>query len=154
MIYLMMVIFFSLAFCLIGLILLQEGKGGGLAAAGGGAMDAVMGARNPLRRWTVYFCVALLLLILGINYHISRLSPTAVPEGLRPPAEKAHEAAPAGDGAGSPADTSQVMAKEPPPDKSAPAPAEATSTSAPPEQKAKEEATPAAPESTADGKNL
>lgn len=97
MIYFLMIIFFFVAFCLIGLILLQEGKGGGLAAGGSGAMDAVMGARNPLRRWTVYFAVALLFLILGINYHISRLSPAAVPEGLKPPAVEATQESPPGE---------------------------------------------------------
>lgn len=69
---LFMILFFFVAFFLISLILLQEGKGGGLAAMGGGAMDSVMGARNPLRMWTVYFAIAFVVLTLGINYSVAQ----------------------------------------------------------------------------------
>ena len=64
--------FLLVAFCMVGLILLQEGKGGGLTGNAGG-MDAVMGARNPLRRWTAYFFVAFVVLAISLNlfYHHS-----------------------------------------------------------------------------------
>ncbi len=76
------IIFFFVCFFIISMILLQEGKGGGIAAIGGGAMDGVMGARNPLRRWTAYLSIAFVLLALIINYTISRRGLVDVPQGV------------------------------------------------------------------------
>jgi preprotein translocase subunit SecG len=81
-----MIAFFIVCFCIIGLILLQEGKGGGIAAMGGSGMDGVMGVRNPLRRWTAYFAVAFLLLALGINGYIAHKGRQIVPDAPEAPA--------------------------------------------------------------------
>lgn len=80
---LFMILFFFVAFFIIGFILLQEGKGGGLAAMGGGAMDSVMGGRNPLRMWTVYLAIAFVLLTFAINYTVR--SSNRLPDAPTPP---------------------------------------------------------------------
>lgn len=72
MIILLGIVFFLVGFLMLCLILLQEGKGGGLAAMGGAATDSVMGASNPLRRWTTYFFIAFVALSLAINYAYKR----------------------------------------------------------------------------------
>lgn len=66
------ILFGFCALCIIALILLQESKGGGIAAMGVPGMDNIIGARNPLRRLTIYFGIAFLLLMLGINMSLSR----------------------------------------------------------------------------------
>jgi len=78
-IYLFMIVFFLIAFFMVCLILLQEGKGGGIAAMGGGGMDGVMGVRNPLRRWTAYLAVVFVILALGINSYIAHKSASDLP---------------------------------------------------------------------------
>ncbi len=65
------ILFGFVALCIIALILLQESKGGGIAAMGVPGMDNIIGARNPLRRLTIYFGIAFLLLMLGINMALS-----------------------------------------------------------------------------------
>lgn len=86
--YLFMAVFFFIVLLMIGLILLQEGKGGGLAGMASG-MDGVMGGRNPLRRWTAYFFIAFLVLTIGINKYLYEQSASPIGEGL-----KAEEPAP------------------------------------------------------------
>ena len=52
------------------LILLQESKGGGIAALAGGAADQTLGTRNPLRemtKWTAIIMVGLLIITLKLN---------------------------------------------------------------------------------------
>lgn len=83
-IYVLGVLFFLLAFLLICAILLQEGKGGGLAAMSGAVTDSVMGARNPLRRLTVYFFICFIALVLGLNYYISTANDPSITPGLTP----------------------------------------------------------------------
>lgn len=70
-IYLLMVFFFFICFIIVGLILLQEGKGGGLAGMGGATMDGVMGVRNPLRRWTAWMSILFVMFTLGFNAYLS-----------------------------------------------------------------------------------
>lgn len=70
------VIFFFVAFLLLAMILLQEGKGG-MGSVGGQAMDSVMGASNPLRRWTAYFFAAFVILTIAINYNLARQQASA-----------------------------------------------------------------------------
>ncbi|HEY3322694.1 MAG TPA: preprotein translocase subunit SecG [Planctomycetota bacterium] len=55
-------------FLMVFFILLQEGKGGGLAGLGGTKAAGVEGVTNPIRRATVYLAVLffLLLIVLGI----------------------------------------------------------------------------------------
>ncbi len=99
MIYLLGVLFFVFAFLLIAVILLQEGKGGGLAAMSGAMTDSVMGAKNPMRKITVYLFVGFVALILGLNVYINRQSSVELAPGLTPdipavesPAQKAEDA--------------------------------------------------------------
>lgn len=81
---LLFLIFFFVSLMIIGLVLLQEGKGGGLAGMSTG-MDGVMGARNPLRRWTAYFFVFFVLLTVGINFYLHLRGREVLPEGMAPP---------------------------------------------------------------------
>ena len=85
-------IFLIIAFLLTGLILLQEGKGGGLAAMGGAMTDSVMGAKNPLRRLTAYFFVAFVVVSIGINMMISRETSPEFGAGISAPAAVTEEA--------------------------------------------------------------
>jgi protein translocase SecG subunit len=96
------VIFGFLAFCMVALILLQESKGGGIAAMGVPGMDNIMGARNPLRRLTVVFAILMLLIIFGINVVIQRQTRATIPEGLEieEPEDEADTAAGEQTGAG------------------------------------------------------
>lgn len=84
MIYFLGILFFLLAFLLICAILLQEGKGGGLAAMSGAVTDSVMGAKNPLRRLTVYFFICFITLVLGLNYYINTAQDASINPGLTP----------------------------------------------------------------------
>lgn len=95
MIYVLGVLFFLFAFLLICAILLQEGKGGGLAAMSGAMTDSVMGAKNPLRRVTVVFFVGFILLVLALNYNINRENNGEIAPGLAPIAKPAPATTPA-----------------------------------------------------------
>lgn len=77
------VIFAFLAFLIISVILLQEGKGGGLAAMGGAMTDSVMGAKNPLRRITAVLFICFIVLILGINYCYNNDSASNIDQGIQ-----------------------------------------------------------------------
>lgn len=87
------VIFGFSAFCLVGLILLQESKGGGIAAMGVPGMENLMGARNPLRKLTVAFAIIFLLLVLAIGALVNRQQDAVVPEGLAPAKDESAPAA-------------------------------------------------------------
>lgn len=41
------ILFAFVSFCIVSLVLLQESKGGGIAAMGVSGMDNLVGARNP-----------------------------------------------------------------------------------------------------------
>ena len=64
---LMTVILLIVAGLMVFLIMLQEGKSGGLAALGGTSASATMGVSNPLRRGTAYLAVILFVLSVIIN---------------------------------------------------------------------------------------
>lgn len=53
---------------MIGAILLQEGKGGGLAALGATPAASAFGASNPLRRLTVVLAIVFFLLAGFLSY--------------------------------------------------------------------------------------
>lgn len=76
------ILFALVAFLIIALILLQEGKGGGITGMGGGGMDGVVGVKNPLRRLTAIFSVVFILLVVGINYSIMQEENPNVDQGL------------------------------------------------------------------------
>ncbi len=76
-----MIVFFLVALMIVGLVLLQEGKGGGLTGMSTG-MDGVMGAKNPLRKITAWLFVFFVLMCLGINWYFHESSGTALPQGL------------------------------------------------------------------------
>lgn len=82
MIYVLGILFVILAFLLICSILLQEGKGGGLAAMGGAMTDSVMGAKNPMRRMTVYFFICFIVVVLALNYNINQDNSGSIAPGL------------------------------------------------------------------------
>ncbi len=95
MIYVLGIFFLLLGFLLICTILLQEGKGGGLAAMGGAVTDSVMGAKNPLRRMTVYFFICFIAVILALNYFINQENSGQITPGILPAGVPAAPAAPA-----------------------------------------------------------
>lgn len=51
------VVYAVAALLMVGAILLQEGKGGGLSALGGTAAESAFGSSNPIRRATVYLAI-------------------------------------------------------------------------------------------------
>ena len=81
---LFLIVFFFVAFLIVGLVLLQEGKGGGLTGMSSG-MDGVMGAKNPLRRMTAWLFVFFVLLTISINWYFFSRGNTAIPEGVNLP---------------------------------------------------------------------
>ncbi|GHV19283.1 hypothetical protein AGMMS49959_03760 [Planctomycetales bacterium] len=85
------VVFFIVAFLMICAILLQEGKGGGLASMGGAATDSVMGGRNPLRKFTAFCFAIFVIVVVGLNYANSRQANVEINAGLALPAAPAIE---------------------------------------------------------------
>lgn len=77
------VVFILVAFLMVGAILLQEGKGGGLAALGGTRAETAFGASNPIRRMTVVLAILFVLLAGFIAYTLSppgeKIAPGAAP---------------------------------------------------------------------------
>ncbi|HOX08277.1 MAG TPA: preprotein translocase subunit SecG [Planctomycetota bacterium] len=61
------VIFGIVSLLMIVAILLQEGKGGGLAALGGTRAESAFGASNPLRKMTAILSVIFLVLAGGLS---------------------------------------------------------------------------------------
>lgn len=78
---LFLIVFFFVSFLIVGLVLLQEGKGGGLTGMSTG-MDGVMGAKNPLRKMTAWLFVLFVLLAIGINYYFHNRADSSVPTGI------------------------------------------------------------------------
>lgn len=60
------------ALLMIGAVLLQEGKGGGLSALGGTPAESAFGASNPIRRMTVVLSIIFFLLAGFLSYISSR----------------------------------------------------------------------------------
>ncbi|MDR1535400.1 MAG: preprotein translocase subunit SecG [Planctomycetota bacterium] len=81
---LFIIIFFLMSFFLVGLVLLQEGKGGGLTGMSTG-MDGIMGAKNPLRRLTAYLFAFFLVLTVAINWYFHQRGEVTLPAGLALP---------------------------------------------------------------------
>lgn len=77
-------VFFFISLLIVGLVLLQEGKGGGLTGMSTG-MDGVMGTKNPLRRMTAYFFVVFVLMCVFINWYFHQREDTSLPAGLNIP---------------------------------------------------------------------
>lgn len=77
---LFLVIFFFVSFLIVGLVLLQEGKGGGLTGMSTG-MDGVMGAKNPLRRMTAYLFVFFVVMAVTINWYFHQRVDSSLPAG-------------------------------------------------------------------------
>ncbi len=73
-----LIIFFFVSFLIVGLVLLQEGKGGGLTGMSTG-MDGVMGAKNPLRRMTAYLFVFFVLMAITINWYFHQRADSSLP---------------------------------------------------------------------------
>lgn len=87
---LFIIIFFIVSFLIVGLVLLQEGKGGGLTGMSTG-MDGIMGAKNPLRRMTAYLFVLFVLLTVSINWYFHQRDEAIVPTGAVLPASNVRE---------------------------------------------------------------
>jgi preprotein translocase subunit SecG len=81
---------------LVGLILIQRGKGGGLAAFGGGGVEQAFGTRATTlaqKATAVLGAIYLLLaIVLGLSFGTSRMAVAPAPEA---PANTAPEKAPA-----------------------------------------------------------
>ena len=66
-------VFYALvALLLVGAILIQEGKGGGLAALGGTRAETAFGASNPIRRLTVALAIIFFLLAGVLSWWLPR----------------------------------------------------------------------------------
>ncbi len=147
---LFLIVFFFVSFLIVGLVLLQEGKGGGLTGMSTG-MDGVMGAKNPLRRMTAWLFVFFVLLTVSINWYFYSRGDTSIPEGIELPKPTAiEEIAPATGPVVVPAPESPAetggAALPVPPDADAATSAPATGT---PESASEPAAAPAAPAESA-----
>ncbi len=79
------------AVLMIGAILLQEGKGGGLSALGGTQAESAFGASNPIRRMTVVLSILFFLLAGFLSFMSARPSVSPgieAPEVPAAPADK------------------------------------------------------------------
>ena len=88
------VIYGFVAFLLVGAILIQESRGGGLAALGGTRAETAFGASNPIRRLTVVLAVIFFLLAGLMGWWLPRGG--AASEGRRITAPKEPAAAETG----------------------------------------------------------
>lgn len=109
---LFLIVFFIISVFIVGLVLLQEGKGGGLTGMSAG-MDGVMGAKNPLRRMTAYLFVFFVLMCVGINWYFHDSSGTALPQGMELPAAEATEILPVPTETPAPAETTETAPPAP-----------------------------------------
>ncbi len=71
-IYIGYAVFLMAALLMIGAILLQEGKGGGLSALGGTQAESAFGASNPVRRMTVVLAIVFFVLAGFLSYFSPR----------------------------------------------------------------------------------
>jgi len=83
------IIYMIAAILMIFAILLQEGKGGGLAGLGGTHAEATFGATNPLRRFTVVMAILFLFLASFIDYASKGTKLKIKEEAPAPPASEA-----------------------------------------------------------------
>jgi protein translocase SecG subunit len=90
-------------------ILLQEGKGGGLAGLGGAHAEATFGATNPLRRFTVIMAVIFLFLASFLSF-TGRGAQMKIKQE-KPSQEAPAETAPTGDAKPDEASKSDVNAQ-------------------------------------------
>ncbi len=65
-------VYLTAALLMIGAILLQEGKGGGLSALGGTQAESAFGASNPVRRMTVVLAIVFFVLAGFLSYFSPR----------------------------------------------------------------------------------
>jgi len=72
------VLFFSASVLIVGSVLLQEGKGGGLAALGGTRAETAFGSSNPVRRLTVVLAVIFFILVIGLSRYKSKSAGLAI----------------------------------------------------------------------------
>lgn len=84
----LLVLFIFLCFLLIGAVLLQSGKGGGMAGLGGGNSDTAFGAHtaNVLQKFTM-FCVIgffVLVIVLAHTLQNNKKDNTSLMEGYTP----------------------------------------------------------------------
>jgi protein translocase SecG subunit len=94
--YVAYVVYAVAALLMIGAILLQEGKGGGLSALGGTQAESAFGASNPVRRMTVVLAIVFFVLAGFLSWASKRKG-----VGVGGPEEKEQkEEAPAEGGAG------------------------------------------------------
>ena len=63
------ILFFGTGILMVGAVLLQEGKGGGLAALGGTRAETAFGSSNPVRRLTVVLAIIFFILVAGLSYY-------------------------------------------------------------------------------------
>ncbi len=66
------VIYIVAGILMVGAVMLQEGKGGGLAALGGTRAETAFGSSNPVRRLTVVLAVVFFVIAAGLSYYIGR----------------------------------------------------------------------------------
>ena len=66
------VLYTLVALLLVGAILIQEGRGGGLSALGGTRAETAFGASNPVRRLTVVLAVIFFLLAGAMSWWLPR----------------------------------------------------------------------------------
>ena len=71
-IYVAYTVYIIAAVLMVGAILLQEGKGGGLSALGGTQAESAFGASNPIRRMTVVLAILFFLLAGFLSFMSSR----------------------------------------------------------------------------------
>ena len=108
------ILFFLVSFFMICAVLLQEGKGGGLAAMSGAMTDSVMGTRNPLRKITAYSFVIFLLVAVAISFQKNRMANHDLAGGLVVPVSDVTKELPATPGIDKvPAAATQAEKKSP-----------------------------------------
>ncbi len=145
---------------LVGAIMLQEGKGGGLAALGGTRAETAFGSSNPVRRLTVVLALVFFVIAAGLSYYIGRagsvgnigIDPEKIKPAIPAPAyeERPEGAAPVE----APAEPADAEPAEDGPAEAAPAeaaPAEDAAPDAPDGEEAPAEAAPADAEGAAAG---
>lgn len=87
----LLVTFAFVCFLLIASVLLQTGKGGGMAGLGGGSSDTAFGAHtaNVLQKFTMYCVIAFFVLVVLLSHTSKReLSKDSVMDNFVAPVEK------------------------------------------------------------------
>jgi preprotein translocase subunit SecG len=87
----LLVTFAFVCFLLIASVLLQTGKGGGMAGLGGGSSDTAFGAHtaNVLQKFTMYCVIAFFILVVALSHMSKRQgNNTSVMDNFIAPTEK------------------------------------------------------------------